>query len=185
MIETNYAHSKIELSGGYIRYFPLNPNWTGESKGGYTGRGASGFTFVANGFNVSVAYILHKRYRCGLEMFYWRQRLEELRGCCGLPNHNLSILPITLSCRITILESKFNPYFDIGAGIYFQHLSSVNSNERYSGIVGGVHSGLGLAYYINSLLYLDLGGRIFFTEKTSEWINTKVYPIVKTKKRGI
>ncbi len=180
LTKTNYAHSKIELSGGYVRYIPLNKNWTGESHSGYSGEGPDGFTDESNGVSTSISYSFHRKYGLRLEILYWRQRLVEFAGCWILPSHTLTIIPVFFTCRIESFfsssnpVSRLNPYFDIGGGMYFQNLTSgINDIDSElsngSGVVGGFHIGLGVKQKVISIIHLDIGGRIFFANKTPDW----------------
>jgi hypothetical protein len=168
--ESLNAYPKIKWNVGYVRYIPLDKNWTGDSHGGVSGKGPEGNTEPSNGLYTSVLYAPHQNYGFMLEILYWRQKLEEYHGCIILPSHYLTITPLTLACRIEPTLFRFNPYFDIGVGMYFQHLRTINNSEEHRGMTIGAHIGGGLRFRLSSILYFYLGSRVFFAHKKPTWI---------------
>jgi len=177
LLLVNNVSSQVELSLGYIRYIPLQRNWTGSSNSGYSGKEDEGWTCSENGFYGYLMYIPNSKSKVQLmcEIAYWQQILREdiLMWPDGGPyvSHYLNIIPISFNTRVTPINFVFKPYFDVGGGLFFQNLTSENEMESSKGMTLGLHFGSGFIYEINSFLKISSGGRIFFTDDNPSWIS--------------
>ena len=72
---------RFELSAGYLRYIPIDRNWTGVLGGVYAGEGPAGLTQASNRFSVALEHRLSSTYGLVLEVSHWKQKLDLFQGC--------------------------------------------------------------------------------------------------------